>query len=56
MRSRDFIFWLQGFLELSGPAGLSITQVLTVKRHLSLALEHETDSESDDTPILHHSV
>lgn len=52
MTSRDFCFWLQGFLELRdpkgngdvcGPMGLSPDQVECVKRHLGLVFKHELD-------------
>lgn len=52
MTSRDFCFWLQGFLELRDPKGdganrqdlfLSAEQVACVKQHLALVFKHEID-------------
>jgi hypothetical protein len=51
MTSRDFCFWLQGFLELGAAetpgvntmAGLNGFQVECVKRHLALVFKHEID-------------
>jgi len=50
MTSRDFCFWLQGYLEI-GAAGddvpvLSAEQVECVKRHLALVFQRETASSS----------
>jgi hypothetical protein len=53
--SRDFCFWLQGFLELrtAAPtagvqAGLSTEQVECVGRHLALVFKHEIDPSMGD--------
>ncbi len=45
MTSRDFCFWLQGYLELSPavPAPLTAEQVDKVRRHLALVFIHEID-------------
>lgn len=52
MTSRDFCFWLQGFLELNAAADdgsadqrprLDVKQVECVKRHLALVFTHEID-------------
>ena|ERR1700742_1365058 len=45
MRSRDFVFWLQGFFEISEPATLSMSQVELVKKHLALVFKHKIDAE-----------
>ena len=44
MTSRDFAFWLQGFLELS-PKGQPMTaeQVQCIQNHLALVFVHEID-------------
>jgi hypothetical protein len=43
--SRDFAFWLQGYLELTPgqPAPLSAEQVDKVRRHLALVFIHDID-------------
>lgn len=53
MTSRDFAFWLQGYLELSvesvckdtpRPAGeLNSSQVECIRKHLNLVFKHEID-------------
>jgi hypothetical protein len=49
MTSRDFCYWLQGYLELRDvhhPEGMSEAQLATVKRHLALVFKHEIDKLS----------
>jgi hypothetical protein len=41
--SRDFCFWLQGYLELREEKGMSDTQIEIMKRHLALVFKHEID-------------
>ncbi len=48
MTSRDFAFWLQGYLEINGvanptPRELSAVQVACIQRHLALVFKHEID-------------
>jgi hypothetical protein len=52
MRSRDFCFWLQGYLEIASaekPTTPAMTPTLTteqlecVRRHLALVFKHEID-------------
>lgn len=43
MRPVDFIFWLQGFLELSDAKTLSAKQLTIVRNHLNLVFEHSID-------------
>lgn len=47
MTSRDFCFWLQGYLEVQSAGGakpdLTVDQVECVQRHLALAFKHEID-------------
>lgn len=50
MTSRDFCYWLQGFLELSPETDLNTRQVKVLQAHLSLVFKHEIDpSYGDDT-------
>lgn len=52
MTSRDFAFWLQGYLELSAINGqaqpLSAAQVVMIKQHLALCFKHEIDPSMGD--------
>lgn len=47
MTSRDFAYWLQGFIEIQahGPASLYLTedQVKVIKNHLALVFVHDID-------------
>lgn len=48
MSSRDFIYWLQGFLEISDAKELTEKQTEVVKRHLSMVFKHEIDPSMGD--------
>jgi hypothetical protein len=48
MTSRDFCFWLQGYLEInaedaSPTKGLGPSQVECIQKHLALVFKHEID-------------
>lgn len=43
MQSRDFIYWLQGYFEISNSAALAEPQVDVIKKHLALVFKHEID-------------
>ena len=48
MTSRDFCYWLQGYLEIAHSdrntsESLSPQQVLCIEKHLALAFKHEID-------------
>lgn len=42
MEQRDFIYWLQGFLEISDPETISTEKVKIIKEHIALVLNKET--------------
>jgi len=44
MNSEHFIYWLQGFFELSETATLNEEQVKVIKQHIALVLEKKTTS------------
>jgi hypothetical protein len=48
MTSRDFCYWLQGYLELSGECMMTAGQVECVARHLALVFKHEIDPSMGD--------
>lgn len=48
MTSRDFCYWLQGFLELSPETDLNTRQVKVLQAHLSLVFKHEIDPSYGD--------
>ncbi len=44
MNSRDFIYWLQGFFEITGEdVELSVEQSAMIRKHLALVFKHEID-------------
>lgn len=43
MRSRDFVYWLQGMFELSDLKTLDERQTELVRRHLAMVFKHEID-------------
>lgn len=43
MTSRDFCYWLQGYIEIGGGSPLTEFQMNVVKRHLDMVFEHEID-------------
>jgi hypothetical protein len=53
MRSRDFAYWLQGFLELSEGSGEGMTprQVECIKKHLAMVFVHEIDPSMPDKKL-----
>lgn len=53
MTSRDFCYWLQGYLEIekeghAGPSELSPEQVSCIAKHLALVFRHEIDPSAGD--------
>lgn len=46
MTSREFMYWLQGFFELSGEDVLTPEQVKIIKNHVHLVFVHEIDPEA----------
>jgi len=44
MKSRDFCYWLQGYMELTvSHSGLTAAQLSTVQQHLAMVFKHEID-------------
>ena len=51
MSSRDFVYWLQGYLEIRAEkGGMTDVQVECVKRHLALVFKHEIDPSYGGDP------
>ena len=42
MSPENFIYWLQGFLEIQNPQNITETQVQIIKDHIALVLKKET--------------
>lgn len=43
MSSREFIYWLQGFFEISGAKEVTPEQVEIIKNHMAMVFIHEID-------------
>lgn len=43
MKSRDFVFWLQGVFEVGNPTSFNEHQVAVIKQHLQLVFVHDPD-------------
>ena len=48
MTTRDFVYWLRGFMERSGSNVLSVEQVAEVRRHLDLVFGTDVGAAPDD--------
>jgi hypothetical protein len=50
MTSRDFCYWLQGYLEMTETKGLMEHQVECLQKHLALVFAHEIDPSMGPKP------
>lgn len=48
MSSENFVYWLQGFLEIGNPTSLSNEQLEIIRNHLDLVLEKKTPTVQRD--------
>ena len=53
INSENFVYWLRGFLEISGSKELTATQVQIIQDHLALVMEKETPVR-DSSPGVRH--
>lgn len=49
MESRDFVYWLQGFFELTDAQELNEKQTDLVYKHLLLVFKHEIEPSQKET-------
>lgn len=47
MTSRDFVYWLQGYFEISDAKNINEQQIQVIKNHLNLVFKHEIDPSID---------
>lgn len=47
MTSRDFVYWLQGYFEVTKPESIPAEQVKIIQNRLNLVLRHEIDPTID---------
>jgi len=52
MTPRDFVYWLQGYMEIQNPKTLGEKQVAIIKDHLSLVFKKETPERNLEDPDL----
>ena len=50
MTPRDFVYWLQGYIEISGATELNEQAVREIKNHLALVLTKETPTPTAPWP------
>lgn len=50
MTEREFCYWLQGFMEMADPKGLSEQQIQMIKQHLALVFTNVTGTITITTP------
>ena len=48
MTTRDFCYWFQGFLEITGANEIKADQVEMIQRHLNLVFVHDIDPTMGD--------
>ena len=48
MKSRDFVYWLQGMFELNPTETLDAKQTELIRRHLAMVFLHEIDPDAGD--------
>lgn len=42
MTPEQFVYWLQGYIEISNPVAINPTEVLIIKEHLQLVFDKKT--------------
>lgn len=48
MTPENFVYWLQGFFEISNPKELNEQQIEVIKNHLGLVLTNVTDDTAPE--------
>lgn len=51
MTTKDFCYWLQGFIEVGDPKTITEGQLKVIKEHLSLVFRHEVKSPTNTISI-----
>lgn len=52
MDASDFVYWLQGFVELTETSTINEKQWLVIKDHLKLVFDKQTPDRSKDPSII----
>lgn len=45
MNSRDFVYWLRGYLECAKPTGITQEKLTIINNHLQLAIQTEANAK-----------
>lgn len=56
MTPRDFIYWLQGHLEISGTNALSKKQVAEIRKHIKLVMTNQTNKFHEPPEDFHQGI
>jgi hypothetical protein len=48
MKSRDFVYWLQGYFELTNPKSIGEAETTIIRNHLNMVFVHEIDPSHGD--------
>lgn len=62
MTSRDFVYWFQGFLEISNTKEINEDQLKIVRNHLTMVFKHEIDpsmgniEHQEELNLLHNNT
>ncbi len=51
MTAENFIYWLQGFFEITKPESINEQQLIEIKNHIKLTLEKISFNQSPDGKI-----
>jgi len=52
VKTQDFCYWLQGFLELRQEnKEISVEQVKVIQNHLNLVFQHDIDPKQSGDPV-----
>lgn len=54
MTPENFVYWLQGHLELSEKGGLTAQQVKVIREHIALVLQKVTSPATGDGSLAKH--
>ena len=51
MTAENFVYWLQGMLEISNPETITKEQIQVIKDHIALVLRKETPNRTQPLPL-----
>jgi hypothetical protein len=48
MKAESFVYWLQGFFEISGCKKINAEQAVIIRNHLNMVFHHDIDPKMGD--------